>query len=1192
MLIVLTGGLYLYVFKFDGLETIVNKRLMPMIERKYGVEAKVGKIHGGLWEGFTLEDISINYQDSIHRYEMIHIPRLTTSLAFPDIWNMNFVLDYLTLDSVSIHLEQDSSGHWLLPKPPDIPSSAQSGGAAAPPIAVQNFNIKHGDVTLLRAHDTLNFDDIIIALAFRAELGTISVDVDQCEFTSNQKRLSLSSAGGKVTYAQKRLVFRDVSLISLNTRVKLDGSIAFVDQPTGTVDFSVDHLDLADVTQYVGPKLTGVLDVNGNLNFVGTKLQGSVDLGGTFLFMGLQNLYVDFRYADEVIQVDTVIGTIFGDCSVDGSGKVDLSGKPEVYSLEADIRQFNLNHLLEGTFESNLNGHIVLNGRSFRSKDLRLYTDVDLYESSFDDYPIQAANGRMLITTDSISFLDSFKVDYFENTFLASGRVTYSGDMDLKLALQLNNLDRWKGKLFIDQPGGRGYAEATLSGPTNDPDLNGFFRSDSVWIYGLYSDSAYATVDIKRFLTGKTGEVHADFFHGTAWGTEYDFGHASLHIDSNLVDIDTASITNQYVHLQGGGRLDYASIPMQLTLDTLSLDLFDQSFYNQSAIDLTIDSLGFDFKKATIAGDGARLSVNGRTNYDESMDLLFSLYNVKVGPWQNLFLDSVIAEGDLSCEGSLKGSFMQPEFTVNASVDSLEYGSLYLGRLQTFMRYNDSLLSIDSLVVHSGPGVYKAHGYMHADLALTTDSIERFPNLPMQIKITASDQRFDLVELFLPSIQQLTGDMLADFTISGTPQNPHLEGEAYIKGMDLTYVDLENHIQADSAGISMRDNQIVIDKISAYVIDKSKKKKQEQKKYAYISGSITVKSLSLLSYDLTVTVPVEMPFTYALEDARGFFRGEFYVRGDSPPTVTGDVHLKSLDYRSNFAEPGAGSPIMAALAGENTWNLNIDVDIPSNFKIQNDDINAEFSGNMNVTRQSGNYSFVGELDIVRGNGYLFGKVFTLDAGGTAIFSGGDSLNPTLDITAYTYYTELVRSAAEESAPKTERLRVGIHITGTLDVPVIATTEDSDVGSVADVLPLLIANSYSTDSTQATGGFQNRLAGYLSTQVSQVGSRQLGDLSRRLSNSLNRQIGLPIIPELQTLEITPGYTNGAYDPLQSQLTVGFSTLGNVYAYYSSGVNTQGGSQAGVEIRLSKLILLEGLKDEEQLYHLNLKLHTEW
>ncbi len=1172
-LAVLVMGLYLYVFKFDGLESIVNDRLMPKLQARYGLDIKVGKIHGGLWEGITLENVAVFYQDSTYRYEMAYLPRLTTSLAFPDIWNMNFVLDYLNIDSARIRIQQDSAGHWLLPWSRATSSSGESSVSIVPPIAIQNFGLKHANITLVRQHDTLSLEDIMVALAFRVEFGTVSVDVDQFEFTSNQKRLSLSSAGGKLTYAQRRLVFRDVSLISLNTRAKLDGTIAFAEQPTGMLTFSVDHLDLAELTQYVGPKLSGVLDVNGNINFVGTKLQGSIDLGGTFLFMGLENLYVDFRYADQVIQIDTVIGTVFGDCSVDGSGIVDLSSKPEVYTLEADVRQFNLDHLLTNTFQSNLNGHLVLNGRSFRSKEMRLHTNVDLYESSFDDYPIQRAKGDLIITTDSIWFLDSFRVDYFENSIYAKGRVTYHGDMDLKLSLQLNNLDRWKGKLFIDQPGGRGYAEASLTGATKDPDLAGYFKSDSVWIYGLYSDSAYATMDIKRFLTGKQGYVRANFYNGTAWDTPYDSGYTYLRIDSNLVMIDTARIRNQFVRARGTGELNYATVPMKLTLDTMDLNLFDQRFYNQSAIQMGIDSLGFDFLQASIAGDGAGLTVNGRTNYDESMNLSFSLHNVKVGPWQNLFIDSVIVDGVLSGEGELKGSFHHPEFTVNAQVDSMTYSGLYLGSMQTFLRYKDSLLHIDSLIVHSDSGSYRAHGYMHADLALTTDSIERFPNLPMQIEISASDSRFDLVELFLPSVQQLTGKLFADFTLSGTPKEPHLEGEAYVKNADLKYFDIENHIYSDSAGISMRDNRIIINGISTYVLDPKKKNK---KKYANIRGTITVRSLSMLFYDLKVDIPEEMPFTYALEDARGSFKGKFNITGESPPTVTGSITLYSLDYRSNFAEPGAGSPIMTSLIGESTWNLDIDVDIPSNFTIQNEDIDAQFSGDINVTRQAGNYSFIGELDIVRGKGYLWDKVFTMDPGGTATFTGGDSLNPALNITAYTY-VPVARYTTDATVPKTERLRLAIQITGTLDEPQINPTQDSDVGSVSEILPLLVTNTYSTDSTQTTGGFENRIAGYLSTQVSQIGSRQLSQLSRGY---------------VQTFEISPSYTNGTYDPLQSQLTVGFYTVQNLYTYVSSGFTGQTGTQVGFEYRLNKSFLIEGLLDEQQLYHLSLKLHVEY
>ena len=169
-LAVLVMGLYLYVFKFDGLESIVNDRLMPKLQARYGLDIKVGKIHGGLWEGITLENVAVFYQDSTYRYEMAYLPRLTTSLAFPDIWNMNFVLDYLNIDSARIRIQQDSAGHWLLPWSRATSSSGESSVSIVPPIAIQNFGLKHANITLVRQHDTLSLEDIMVAWPFVSSL--------------------------------------------------------------------------------------------------------------------------------------------------------------------------------------------------------------------------------------------------------------------------------------------------------------------------------------------------------------------------------------------------------------------------------------------------------------------------------------------------------------------------------------------------------------------------------------------------------------------------------------------------------------------------------------------------------------------------------------------------------------------------------------------------------------------------------------------------------------------------------------------------------------------------------------------------------------------------------------------------------------------------------------------------------------
>jgi len=136
--------------------------------------------------------------------------------------------------------------------------------------------------------------------------------------------------------------------------------------------------------------------------------------------------------------------------------------------------------------------------------------------------------------------------------------------MNLDLQLFLNNLDRYRGKFFIDQPGGRGYAEATLSGKSNDPDLKGVFQSDSVWIYGIRSDSLVADFAIDRSLTGRKGKVELWGMGGTFYNSPFDSMMTIVLVDSNLAFIERAEVRNDYASVYARGLLNYGTAPQHL----------------------------------------------------------------------------------------------------------------------------------------------------------------------------------------------------------------------------------------------------------------------------------------------------------------------------------------------------------------------------------------------------------------------------------------------------------------------------------------------------------------------------------------------------------------------------------------------------------------------------------------------------
>ena len=1163
---------YVYIFHFGGLEKIVNQKISSLVDEKYLLDIDIKEIKGSYFSGFELNDVNVYFNDSTNRYQLLKIPHIKTAYSFSNLWNKKYMLDFLSIDSAEITLIRDSTNNWIIPdfRPKE---KTKKNLFRLPSFSIAKLDVRNMNVTLLDKGDSINVNDIFLSLALKGEEKSYAFDIEKFKFSSNQEDIVLNTAGGQVTFDNNILVFKDVALISNNTRFKLDGNINLEQNLDGEVTFAVDNLDLKKVSQYVGPNLNGVVDLNGKVAFTKGSIKGNANIGGSISVVDMQNVYVEFEFANRKLLLDTLVGTVFGQCDIDGTGFIDFTNPTQTYRLEADIKQFNLENLVKNSFYSNLSGSLILDGQSFKQSELLLKFETEFVESQFDIYPIHSAHGNFVVTTDSITFEDPFHVTYFENNFDVSGTVNYKDQMKLSVTADLQNLDRYQSKLFIDKPGGRGFGQAIIDGKTNDPNLTGYFLSDSVWIYGLFADSLYASINVNNFLHAKQGSVEVDFLHGSAWSIPYERGYTYLTIDSNIVYIDTSSLVNKFTKIASKGKLDYEATPNLLTIDSLYLNLAQQTFYNRNKILVEIDSLGFEFKQASTGINNQWLAINGRANYDESFDLLFSVNHFPIEPWKNLYEDTLSVDGLLSCEASLRGTFKNPDFVIRGQIDSLTYQDLVLGDLSTKLSYRNSRLDIDSLTIFANPGEYHANGHIYMDLEFTSADINRFPEQQMYIQCQAKDSRFDLVSHFLPSVEEVKGDFFADFLVSGTPKNPHLAGEAYIKGYyntytekivpaQLKYFDLEAPLYTDSAGITMFDDIIQIDGIDTYAYD------NKEKKHAYISGDIRIKTFNNLVYNLKIDIPKAMPYTYELDDIKGKAKGVLYVNGETPPLVSGDIEITNMKYEVNFAEEDQGSPIMLALHGANSWDLNLNIEMLANYWMKNEDIDAEFAGEIKLIRTNGLYKFAGEMEILRGKGYLFDKTIRLDPGGVVIFEGDDEFNPTLDITGYTRLKGTKDQFDEDKSSET--LKLGLHITGTLEEPIINVTEDSDFGSNESIVPLLVAN-YSGGTTEVTNSFEERLSDLLSNQFSQIGSKQLG---------------------VETFEIDPHYSGGTYDPKLTTVTLGSYILGtDLYLSVGSDFSFKN-NEVGVEYRLIKGLLLQGLKDDQDLYHLNLRLNLEY
>jgi autotransporter translocation and assembly factor TamB len=1172
---------YFYLFWWGGIEGVVARQLDRLNLSQYHLDVRIGDIRGGVLADIQLADIEIYYRDSVTSYRLADLRHARIKYSLLNLLTEDFVSSLAVFDTLDLTLRQDSSGQWLLPAfgPSDNADTPEPGTTSADGFAATIHELQLNQVTLTVEHpsDTIQLLDFSLLAGLQIDRGLLSVDLKQMAFVAADERYRLNSARGKLTYDQGIVVVQDMTIASNQTRLKLSGHGDLKAPITFRVDFNADNVDIPDVTGHFTKPIDGVLDLYGDLSYHDGALSGSAHIAGDFSIFTFENTFVQVSLQDRALSFDTLYGTILGRCAVNGRGYLDLASKPETYRLEANIRGFDLQQLVPDAMSSDLNGSIDLRGSALSKSNLELHLTTILYESTFDEYPIHEAEGDLLITTSDLTFADSFRISYFENDFLLNGSLDYSDSIDLRIDCRLNNLDRYRDKLFITEPAGHATAEARLTGLTADPDLSGMIVSDSLWIYGLFSSDFFASVDIARFLNARQGRVSVASHGGTIYDLRYDSLFSEMQTDSHLVYVTSMTAASKHADLFCTAVLDSEREPNRLWVDSVNLRLLDHRLTQQSQIIIDIDSLGFWIREGALGNDLSRLAANGFIGFDQAMDVVLSIDNVPVQPWVTLLTDTLAITGDLSAEALLQGTFLAPEFLLNGRIDSLVYQNVYLGELSSRMQYADRLLRIDTLAILSREGYYQATGMLPVDLVFTGDLIDRFPDESMNISMKAADRRFDLVMTVLPDVEQMDGRLNADFRLFGRPDQPQLEGTARITGdsvngrwvpAQLKYFDLVDPFYTDSFGVWMENNHIIIENGSIYVRDR---KRSNRPVHARIDGELTLRSLSEIDYNLDVSISRGMPFRYELEDIEGRFLGDLHIEGSSPPTVYGELALISMEYRAEFATEGEGTPIMAQLGNESSWDLNITIDILSNYWIKNQDIDAEFAGEVTVQREAGRYRLLGELEILRGKGFLFDKTFRIQPESYVTFQGLPDFNPMLNIRAVTYITG-IRSAAGDEEPVTERIEIPVHVTGTLEEPEINPGEGSEF-SREDLLPLIVANYSTSEKLETTGRFSQRLSGLISSEMSRIGGRQLSQLG------------------VETFEIdaTP---EGELDPLKARITLGFYTTPNLYVYGRSGISGETGQEVGFEYRFSKSLVLEGRRDEDELYHINLKAHWEF
>ena len=1001
----------------------------------------------------------------------------------------------------------------------------------------------------------LEIDKINLSLAGANSGDSLNLMIDSLSCRVASHNFALNSFSGHLMLVDTTLQADSIRLSTLESNMFFSSSTNNIEDLDYDVRLYESHFNLNRIGELVGVELVGAINLTGELTGDPSEISGDITIDGNLFEKTLRQISANVEFSGGQLALYNLQGGAFSS-RLQGDGLLDLSSTPNQYLFAGRMNNFNLNSLVENTFETSFTGEVIVEGQSFSSDDFMVNLKAELDSGFFDVYTFDSVYGYADIYLDSIVFPDPMVMEKQGAVIEAAGRVEYEGNINLFGGGELPDLTPLTDLLQLDYFSGRGRGMFSINGPIEDPALQAEFVSDSVTAYDIVSDSVYVNVDLQRFSTTVKGTV--DVFSGLFHYNQYDGDSlkARLVLDSNKMFFDSVYLHSQRITSSFSlNTSDYDSL-MRINVPDLHITFDTFSIVNKDTLKLIIEDSAVEVRNISLLSQNGSLNASGKYTNDGGLDFSVDCNTLNLFPIVGLYAPDQGLQGIADLNSRITGTVANPVFTLNGKVDSLYLQGQKYGNMNFAINYRDSLIIIDSLRLYGAVNQSLVIGTIPLNLTFESVGSRLIPDKQMDLAIRSTGTALYLLPLIIPDVEWIEGENQVNIEISGTPDNPILNGSFMMPAASIKAYYLENILNDVLVDVRFEGRNIILNRIKA--INKNKGKIGN----AEITGTVSLDNLLKPALDLRITAD-NFPFKYDLGEVEGMIdKADLSVYGSDTIWATGEVNLSSFKYSEPF-EPIIESGALQAIDSGNNFNYQVVITAPSNLKVDNQDFNVELGGQLTVIKQGNYQNFLGELETIRGKYYFFDQTFTVLPGGKIQFNDIAEFNPQLNVEVETNISS-----------SGERLKARLLLSGTLNEPKLTATEDSEVGENQFFEYVSFQRIYSGDGNESSP-FANRLS---------VGASEIA--MSRVTRYFANKLGV------ETFEINPGFDGNELDFQSAELRIGMYTTSNLYIYGSTQLDFKRAREVGFEYRFSRRLYLSGQRDEDELYHLNLNLNWEF
>ncbi|HMF48802.1 MAG TPA: translocation/assembly module TamB domain-containing protein, partial [Candidatus Saccharimonadales bacterium] len=786
------------------------------------------------------------------------------------------------------------------------------------------------------------------------------------------------------------------------------------------------------------------------------------------------------------------------------SGKIVLNDKRPSYDLALAVKDLDIQKAVAGgkPLQGKVNFQGTVKGAGLTLAEMDSRAEMRILPSSLGPVEIKQGELNAALSNKKIRIARA-TLGTTDSTLSVNGELGVEAKIAGKLdyRLRVGNLSPWlalvgrKGAGAVDLAG---QAEGNLA----EVQTQGTARLSAVLVDSMSVKSGDLKFALQR-LENRTFPVGTL----TAQLVDIDAGLALRRVDTNVkmaretpdtMQFDISALDQRDRRHGLSGTVDFAGEATAVHLSQASLGAPDGLWKLTGPAIVSRRDDAFFIEQLALRNGERELSLNGRFGFSGKQDLNLNIERLPLDILAALMPEPPKMAGLLSAKARISGTAAAPELTASARLTDASFaGQAYAGAVADvgYQNRKASLrLTVQQDATHSLNGV----GTLPLDLSWSDGWRADFAD-GMELRAQSAGVSLAFLNAFSgKAVENIAGELSLDVQARGSVKQPDLRGTFQLRDGKLKAIPLGVEIQTIAAAGDLDSRNLTLREFSAKAKD------------GEIRGS---GALALKNYDIGA---VKLMFTArrwpAIETARHQVKidGNVDVEGAvTAPKIKGQITVIEGSLRPDLAfleqskaptkrdetivivknngtsgQPQAPSQGTKA-SSDNDLIKAISVDLTvrttGNVWIRHPDLVAELSGNVHATKApQREVDLTGRVDVVRGWFAFQGRRFELERGAIQ-FTGGDKINPALDIVAKYRLPEY---------------QVDATISGTVEKPTLTLASQPRLEQ-ADILALLIFGRPINSLSQNEQGTLQKSAIGITT----------GYVAGRIANSVSDALGL-------------------------------------------------------------------------------------